>query len=526
MTEGDTAVTAIQAIHPPSAEAAAAYRHDGYWLEARTVAEHGADLASGGDRVALEDNDSGWTYHQLTGATLTVRRMLTAAGVGVGDTVLIIASMRNLVVAGYLATLNLGAVAMMLDRKVGVAEVRNAVMAAPPRIAITFDDDIERLGLDQHCPVLSLDSFQTVHRHTGIDDKRRLDPDIPAAVVFTSGTTSAPKGVVHTLNSLRCGAANMTAALEVTAEDAFFLPTPLASITGLLQLHSAIALHAKLILEERFSAHASLNRLCAHGATIVGGAPVIMQALFDESIRQKRTTLPLRCIAVGGSMIPPDLLVTAQRFAITPVRVYGSSEVPFSCSNTLGTDVARHDDGGPLPGVEVSIDEARHELLVRGPHRFHGYLLAAHNVEAFRGDWVRTGDQAVEDAGRITITGRLKEVAIRKGMKISLAEIDTAASGLGECAAYGLPDDVTGERVALAVYADAGAGLTLDSVVAHLLAAGLAKWKLPEQIVLWDRPLPRTESGKVSRRRVAELGADLPAMFAHRLVSRGSRSRG
>jgi acyl-CoA synthetase (AMP-forming)/AMP-acid ligase II len=317
----------------------------------------------------------------------------------------------------------------------------------------------------------------------------------------------------------------MIAALDVTASEAFFLPTPLASITGLVQMQAAMSLHATLILEERFSPQKSLQRLIDCRATVVGGAPIIMQSLLDEATRRGRTDIGLRFIALGGSMIPPQLLSQARKFGITPIRVYGSSEAPFSSStNTLDTETL--DEGTPLGGVEMAIDtERQHELLVRGPHSFHGYARAADNAEAFRGNWIRTGDQAAINDGRVTITGRIKEVVIRKGMKISLAEIDAAATQLGECVAFGTSDDDTGERLVLAVCPKAAAPVLFEDVIAHLRAAGLTPWKLPEQIVVWDSPLPRTASGKISRTRVAELSAELPALFADRLsdASHGPR---
>lgn len=187
-------------------------------------------------------------------------------------------------------------------------------------------------------------------------------------------------------------------------------------------------------------------------------------------------------------MIPQSVVDDAARYGVNVVQVYGSSEAPFST-----------EDGAALAGVTVDIGDDS-ELLISGPHQFHGYLYPAHNYGAFDGDWVRTGDQAEIAGGRIRITGRIKEIVTRKGMKISLAEIDAAAAGLGDCAAFAVPDDETGERLALAVRAE----VDYAGVVAHLTRGGLATWKLPEQIVWWQGEFPRTESGKIIRRETAD----------------------
>jgi acyl-CoA synthetase (AMP-forming)/AMP-acid ligase II len=500
----------------PSADAAERYRQAGYWLPARTVAQHVGALSSGGERVALIDETSQWTYTQLVAATNGVRALLNQREVQARDTVLILAPLRNEAVAAYLGTLHCGAVAILLDRRCGRSDVINACRAAQPRLCLAFDADARRLNLTKQCSVDSLDGIGTGGQ-ADLTDDAVLDPDAPAVVVFTSGTTSSPKGVIHTMNSVRCGAANMVNALGVGADDGFLLASPMAGITGVVQLESAFTSQAKVILQEHFSAGAALDCVQRHGATVIGGAPVIAESVFAEADRRRCTELPLRCIAVGGARIPRQILDTAGRFGVEPVRVYGSSEVPFSTATTLrGSEVAT-DDGTPLPGVEIAIRDAggTDELIIRGPHQFHGYLDAADNGVAFTEGWVRTGDQADIHGGRVTIKGRLKEIAIRKGSKISLAEIDAAAECLGESAAFAVPDHATGERLALAIRTTDD--ITYKTVIERLTAAGLARWKLPEQIVLWDTDLPRTPSGKIIRQQLVDGSANHRCLYAPRI---------
>ena len=256
-------------------------------------------------------------------------------------------------------------------------------------------------------------------------------------------------------------------------------------------------------------------REAACTSTVIGGAPVIAEAVFAEADRRGLTSLPLRCIALGGAMIPPTVVESANRFGVRVVRVYGSSEVPFSTSTAL--DAYSSDDGVALPGVDVAIGDSG-ELLISGPHQFHGYLDPVHNDESFDGDQVRTGDLAeLLTDHRIRITGRLKEIVIRKGKKISLPEIDLAATGLGECAAFAVPDEQTGERLALAIRGTTTA-VTYQAVRDELTAVGLAVWKLPEQIVVWSGEFPRTPSGKVIRRALADESRWIRVLYAPRLA--------
>jgi acyl-CoA synthetase (AMP-forming)/AMP-acid ligase II len=212
------------------------------------------------------------------------------------------------------------------------------------------------------------------------------------------------------------------------------------------------------------------------------------------------------------------------RFSIRPVRAYGSSEAPIHTASRSDDPLSEciANDGAPLPGAEIEIGSANDEseLRVRGPNLFQGYLDPSDNERAFSAGWFCTGDTADIEAGRLVIRGRLKELVVRKGMKISLQEIDDAVFGLPsaiEWAAYGVADGETGERLVLAVRAARPHGVTYESVSQFLLDGGLARWKLPEQIVTWNEPLPRTASGKIIRNRLAIDGSSMPGQFAPRL---------
>ena len=209
-------------------------------------------------------------------------------------------------------------------------------------------------------------------------------------------------------------------------------------------------------------------------------------------------------------MLPMPLLELAtDRFGIEVARVYGSSEAPNATGSLPGEPRAQRlaDDGGLMPGTEVRIGSAEHpqEGLLRGPAVFLGYADAEHNVDAFEDGWFRTGDAIDVHARRLTVVGRIKDVVNRNGLKISPSEIDVALAhlpGVVEYASFGVPDSETGERLAVAVRPERDTVITLDRVCAHLRAEGTATRKLPEQVVVWDEPLPRTVSGKVVRSRL------------------------
>lgn len=517
------------------------YLAAGYWnaFALRDGVESVATAAP--DRVAIIGNGTVWTYRALEERVSSAVGVLRARGIGPGTAVVIVAPIVIASVVAFFAVLRTGAVAMMLDRRCGRADVDLAAEHDDVRLVLctagfAAQSDLARTGR----PVADLDDLLTASE----PDRNwpEPDPEQPAAVLFTSGSTSVPKGVVHSLNTLRAGGLSWGHPLGAGPDDITYVGSPLASITGLIQTLRMLECGGALLLDDGFAPAASLARLCTHGASLIGSPPIIVEELIRQAVAEGRQDLPVRAIAVGGAMIPRPLLQFAlDRYAIRPVRMYGSSEVPSAAATALSDEgeARLRDEGVAAPGTELRVDgDGPGELLVRGPMRFLGYLDPDHHADAFApGGWYRTGDLASFDGGRLAITGRIKETIARKGLKISLMEVDAHAGrlpGVAEVAAYGAPDSETGERLVLAVRlvcngpAGGPAGddpqAALERLVGGLRAAGLATWKLPEQIVVWNQPMPRTATGKVARRLVAGDAAGRPTALALRLRRDQTRS--
>jgi acyl-CoA synthetase (AMP-forming)/AMP-acid ligase II len=236
--------------------------------------------------------------------------------------------------------------------------------------------------------------------------------------------------------------------------------------------------------------------------------------------------VPITTVFLGGSMLDPRILARAEHeFGIVVLRAYGSSEAPIStaASRSEPEAVRLGDDGAPLHGVEVRIGSALDpgECRIGGAHLFLGYVDPEDDEHAFDAEELFcTGDLAELRDGRLRISGRIKDIVIRNGLKIPISEVDgmvAALPGVEQCAGYGVTDDATGERLVMAVRARAGAELTFDAMVEGLLRTGAAKWKLPEELVLWDEPFPETASGKVQRSLLEARGAGRPRQVAARL---------
>jgi acyl-CoA synthetase (AMP-forming)/AMP-acid ligase II len=462
--------------------------------------------------VALIDRENSWTYAEVRELVARAIGTLRSHDVVQGSVILFIAPVDARAVVAYLAALRLGAVVVMLDRKCGASDVEHVTERVDIDFVISDHAGAARLDIAAlGRPVIALEDLGA----GSVADEDWPEPnlDAPAVVFATSGTTSRPKMVIHSINTIRSGARNMATATRLDSNDMLFLSSPLASITGVLQVHLALERGAGLALEDNFNPADSLKVVIDLGITVIGGATVILDILFRQADKEGISELPLRVMSLGGGAIPRDLVEIGQnRWGITPVRVYGSSEAPLA-THTLPDDQGElrlTDDGGLADGTEIKLDESvGGEILVRGPMLFLGYVHDEDNSEAFTDGWYRTGDLGRVEDGRLWVTGRLKEIVARKGLKISLNEIDVVARklpGIEEAVTYGVPDPETGERLALALYSESALDITFESVIEWFRSAGLATFKLPEEIVIWEGPLPRTASGKVQRRELQHGG--------------------
>lgn len=508
-------------------ERAASYLASGFWDDRHLRSGIEAAGVHRPDQIGLVDNTRELTWGDLSRLVSEAVAALAHAGVTARDPVLLITGNSTEGVIAYHGLLRLGASAVLLDRRCGPADVRSALDAVPSALIIAPTEESERLASAfDATPVMCLETF------AGRDPSPRLRSDWPeperndvAVVLFTSGTTSRPKGVTHSLNTLTSGARNMALITEAVPETVIFLVSPLTSITGVMQMHLAADQHATLVLEDDFDPEASLDRINRYDASLLGGAPVIIERLIKVADARADRRCSLRTLALGGTMLPRPLLERVMdSYGMKVARVYGSSEAPNATGSLPGDERMRRltDDGALMPGTEVRVGSAVHpqEGLLRGPGVFLGYLNDRDDAAAFEGEWYRTGDLVEVADGRLTVVGRLKEVVNRNGLKISPAEIDGALSGmpgLEEWAAFGRPDPATGERLAVAVLPAEGAVVDLVAIVTYLRAAGVATRRLPEELLIWNEPLPRTATGKIVHSRLVMDAPSKVSIVASRL---------
>lgn len=336
---------------------------------------------------------------------------------------------------------------------------------------------------------------------------------------FTSGTTSEPKGAQHGDLALWAAAVSMSDGLGLAEDDRFALVFPFTHIAGGVYVCTALAHGLAFIVDEAFDPAATVDLLRRERVTQAGAGTYFHQVYLEaqRALPPGASLFPeVRTFPGGGAPKPPHLhRAMAEAFGGAGiVSGYGLTEAPIVTMAGVDDpdDVLATTEGRPrYPGTElelVTLDGRvagtgeEGEIRVRGPQVTRGYLDPALDAEAFDEDgWFRTGDLGRRDAGgNLTITGRTKDVIIRKGENIPAKELEdllAAHPGVADVAVVGLPDEEVGERAcAVVVPADGGRPLALDEVVRYLTEQGISTRKLPERLELVDA-LPRSPAGKV-----------------------------
>jgi acyl-CoA synthetase (AMP-forming)/AMP-acid ligase II len=337
--------------------------------------------------------------------------------------------------------------------------------------------------------------------------------DDRAMLVYTSGTTSQPKGVQHSHRSLLAEVFSQVMARDggTIRQLALF---PAGHVAGLLGLLRVLVHGCVTVVLEIWDPVQAAELVDRYALTYGVGAPVQLVGLLDEQARGAATLATLTEFMTGAASVPPALVVRADAAGIRAYRCYGSSEHPTISSGTVEDPLAKRagTDGAVLPGNQVRLVDddgsdvppgAEGEIVSRGPELFLGYTDPVLDADAFLpGRWFRTGDIGRLDAdGYLTITDRKKDIIIRGGENISSKEVEdvlTEHPAVLDAAAIGLPDERLGERVCAVVVLAPGVPLSLEEVRAHFVSAGLARQKTPERIEVVAE-LPRTPAGKVQK---------------------------
>jgi cyclohexanecarboxylate-CoA ligase len=497
-------------------------------LDARVAATPGATYAI--------DGESGerWSFETLAARADALAGALAAVGVGRGDVVSW--QIPNWLEAPALALAldRLGAVSNPIISAYRAREVRFICTQARSRVLIVPGlvrgvdhreiaeearrtcPDLERVLTVRAAPGAGMHALENL---VGAAAPRPVPAEAPAPddvsmLFYTSGTTAAPKGVLHTHSTIGALIRSHQRLFRPSSDDCTLLQFPFTHIGGiLLFLGSQLATGSSVIFFDRFDPTTAIDAIARYGVTGAGGPPAILRGLLGAPNLTPERVRTLRTSGSGAADVSPELMREVERgLGVVGHRSYGMTECPMTSSGLPEDPIAaRHEtDGRPLPGCVIRVVDERGqpvgpdregELEITGPQLCVGYLDPALNDAFTADDFIRTGDLGIVDrAGFVRITGRRKDVILRKGETLSAKDIEDVLAehpAVAEVAVVGLPDRDRGERVcACVVLRDSGAGVSLDDVRTFMEQRGMMRQKFPEQLELLDA-LPRNATGKV-----------------------------
>jgi acyl-CoA synthetase (AMP-forming)/AMP-acid ligase II len=362
------------------------------------------------------------------------------------------------------------------------------------------------------------ESFAALLEGPALDTPTWGEPRDPVVIAYTSGTTSDPKGVIHsdvTLTAEMGHQSTMRGSASRTDRSSL-VGAPLGHAGGmysslLTPLPAGLPIH----LIDRWDPAAVLRAMLEDGLSSGGGVTYFLTSLLDHPDCTPAHHALIGTAGMGGAAVPAAVADRAEALGIGISRSYGSTEHP-SITGSWGEDgpeKRKYTDGRPLPGVEIRLvdDEGREvgpgtpgEILSRGPDMFLGYTDPALTDEAIDPEgWFATGDIGqADDEGYVTIVDRKKDIIIRGGENISALEVEELLlrmPGVMEAAVVAAPDPRLGEHACAFVRLDdGGKAVDLTELRSHLERAGLGRQKWPEELrIVGD--LPRTPSGKVRK---------------------------
>jgi cyclohexanecarboxylate-CoA ligase len=344
-----------------------------------------------------------------------------------------------------------------------------------------------------------------------------LHPDDPAVLMFTSGTTGEPKGVVHSSNSLLASVNAMADRFRLTPDDVLMVISPVAHMIGYAaSVTLALRMGATMVLQDTWEPRRGVEAMAVEGVTFTAGTPPFLADLCEAIAKTPVRPEHLRLFLCAGAPIPPVLVKRAATEAgVTVCAIWGMTEVlaatmtePERCAEKAPTS-----DGRALAGMEVQVADLDGNplpvgkpgrLLVRGSMRCLGYYKRPELFRLEREGWLDSGDLAVMDAeGYIRITGRVKDVLIRGGENVPVVEIESLICehpAVLAVAIVGFPDRRLGERACAFIVPREGdgGGLDLAAIQSFLAERKVAKPYWPERVEI-VKDLPRTPTGKTQK---------------------------
>ena len=497
-----------------------------------TLAQHYQDIP---DKTAIALlGDSGQilvSYSQLEERVNRSANYLLSLGIEPGDRVAVQLPKCLPFIYFHLAAMQIGAIFLPLNPAYPVAELRYFLADSGAKLFIADAKDQSRLDpITDPLPDHKKTTYLYKPQDSGeswLEDGSSIrsyplprDPDQTAMMLYTSGTTSRPKGAEITHGNLTANIASLHEAWGWRTDDVLLHVLPIFHVHGLVvALHGALHAGATAVMCRSFEASAVLELLCTRRFSVFMGVPTMHRRLYQRAGDRRIDLSHMRLMTSGSDRLPDDLFFGYQEtFNVTLLERYGMTETGMNLANPLHGERRVGSVGLPLPGVSARIvdtetetplpDGEVGEVQINGAHVCKGYWRQPEKTAgAFTEDgWLRTGDMGMREAdGYFTLKGRAKDLIITGGLNVYPPEVELVLMehpAVAACAVVGCPDEEWGEQVVAVVIARDDVTADEDAICAFCREQ-LAAYKVPRRVIFADE-FPANALGKIQKAKLRE----------------------
>ena len=455
------------------------------------------------DKIAIIDNDSKLTYSELHEEVNNFSSFLNKFPKN--SVVSLLFDNTHEFVISYLGTINSGCIAHLIPTGISQKNLIDQISSAKPKLVLASENHFSKIAEIESENIEKL-RFSEVKK-TSYQD-RKPQPSDYAYLIYTSGTTSSPKGVPVTHSNCVFTTANIVRTLQYSQDDIDVLPLPLSHSFGLGCLHTSFYVGSTLIIHKTTEIPQILDSIKNHHASTLAAIPSTLSKIISNSFNDSSNTLSnLRLIITNSTFLPPETTKKLKKILKNGkvATYYGLTEASRSTFMIFDGDDNIESVGKPSDGISLKLvsnnnESTIGEVWIKGRNVVDNYWSDEHTKENLVDGWLKTGDLGRIDNGYLYILGRVDDLINISGEKVYPQEIERVVkvlTGIDDVIAIPMKHEVFGEVVKLFVKKSIESDISKTDILTHCIK-NLERFKVPAKIEFVE-DFPRTDYGKIKR---------------------------
>jgi long-chain acyl-CoA synthetase len=489
------------------------------------------------DQTAIIYGDTQLSYRQLNGLSVSAAERLTACGIKPGDRVALMLPNAPAFPIWYYAALRIGAIVVSVGTRLAPSEVNFVVNDCEVKAFVASDTAFDTVSSDlpdfvsvsiavddaSGNPITSTQSISSLSSRSEANQWHQAEPDDPALILYTSGTTGFPKGATLSHANVRSNVHAFNHLCKMQSHDRVLLAVPLFHCFGQnALLNSVLNVGGTIVLQKRFDLNESKRLISENRITQLYGVPMMFGLMLESCSLSDLESINY-CFSAAATLPIQTGTAWREKFGMPIYEGYGLTETSPFASYNHRLKFVPGSIGMPIDSVEVRITDTQTgetcqprqlgEIAIRGPNVMLGYWnRPEETANAIRNGWFHSGDIGhIDEDGYLFIVDRVKDMITIGGLKVFPAEVERVLidhPSVTQAAVVGVPDPVFGEQVIAYLVLDSNADAHSEiPKIEHHAKSNLGNYKVPRRLVVVEE-LPRNPSGKVLKTRLREMAVE------------------